>query len=400
MSERNGGKMDSQIIEIREKQGKEFEETYSDFLSELKAMPKGTREEKEKRWNFFREYSRHDEFQIELIEKYRPGALNKLASRMEKDEQKDNQDLDIASYKHKKEMDPVVFMETLKKAIMNFTGVSKEGSKYGFVACIGTIYRQEAAKASAENEWQTKGMSDSEMSRERINNVLKLAKTVRNLWEKTPGMISLEEALNQILKEGKIDCRKKDLELVRGLVFHESVVCSLDQSMTEDGLTLEESLPDKRNIDQEVEEQDQVDIPFLENLEESWEYIESAKKLKEREFIRLFLTKGILKELKLDKNGEPFTEEPAGDEEFYNSLKPHGTVLYHKMFHEKYLIRAFIENPQNFYEVYARFLRRDFDFSDKLLAEVSGKDKSAVSRGRKNYQETMKALYKYYLNSK
>lgn len=400
MSERNGEKKDSQAIEMRKKQGKEFEETYSDFLSELKAMPKGTKEEKEKRWNFFLEHSLHDEFQTDLINKYRPGALHKLELRMEGNRQYRDRDLDIASYKHKEEMDPVVFMETLKKAIMNFTGVSKEGIQYGFVACIGTIYRQEAARASAENEWQEKGMSDSGMSKERIKNVLKLARTAKNLWEKTLGMVSLEEVLNQVLEEGKIDCKKKDKELVRCLVFNESMVCSLDQSMTEDGAVLEDCLADERDVYQEVEEQDQVGIPFLNNLEESWEYIESAKNLREKMFIRLFLTKGILKELKLDKQGEPFTEEPAGDEEFYDSLKPHGTVLYQKMFHKEYLVRAFIENPQNFYEVYARLLKKDFDFSDKFLAELIGKNKSAVSRGRKVYEEMMKAFYNYYLNSK
>ena len=80
-------------------------------------------------------------------------------------------------------------------------------------------------------------------------------------------------------------------------------------------------------------------------------------------------------------------------------MKFHGEMMYQKIFCMGYLRRAFVEKPENFYEVYVRVLREDFDFSDKLVAEVIGKDKSVVSRRRKDYLEKMKDFYDYYRNS-
>ena len=103
--------------------------------------------------------------------------------------------------------------------------------------------------------------------------------------------------------------------------------------------------------------------------------------------------------LKIDGNGNPYPKEPAGDEGFYRGLEPCGETLYHKVFYEKYLLRAFMERPEDFYEVYVKLLRKDFDFSDKFIAQILGKDKATVSRGGRSYRNVMEAFYKYYLNS-
>ena len=66
--------------------------------------------------------------------------------------------------------------------------------------------------------------------------------------------------------------------------------------------------------------------------------------------------------------------------------------MYHRLFLKKYLRRAFVETPEDFYNVYARLLRKDFSFSDKILAEAIGKDKTAVSKGKKRYFNLMKAI--------
>ena len=76
-------------------------------------------------------------------------------------------------------------------------------------------------------------------------------------------------------------------------------------------------------------------------------------------------------------------------------MKPKGDFLYHKVFYHCYLWRALVEKPDNFYGVYVLLLRSDFKFTDKILAEVMGKDKTAVSKGRKQYREIMKAIYNY-----
>ena len=73
-----------------------------------------------------------------------------------------------------------------------------------------------------------------------------------------------------------------------------------------------------------------------------------------------------------------YLKEPAGDEEFYCNLKPKGPFLYHRLFFKDYLWRAFIEKPEDFHAVYSRLLRMDFNFSDKIMAEVKVKDKTAI----------------------
>ena len=85
--------------------------------------------------------------------------------------------------------------------------------------------------------------------------------------------------------------------------------------------------------------------------------------------------------------------------EIYDSLQACGNTLYEKVFYEKYLWRAFVERPVDFRGVYVKLLRKDFDFSDKLVGQVLGKDKTAVSKGKKKYWDIMEAFYEYYRES-
>lgn len=80
----------------------------------------------------------------------------------------------------------------------------------------------------------------------------------------------------------------------------------------------------------------------------------------------------------MDGNGKPYPQKQAGDEGFYLILEPQGDFLYREMLYEKYLRRALVEYPENFYEVYVKLLRRDFDFSDTLIANLKGKNKSSI----------------------
>lgn len=70
-----------EIIAERERLGREFEERHSDFLTALRQMPKGSREEKEQRWDFFQSYLQREIFLIDLMDVYKPGITAKYESR-------------------------------------------------------------------------------------------------------------------------------------------------------------------------------------------------------------------------------------------------------------------------------------------------------------------------------
>ena len=404
MSEKNSRRPEEQGITERRKRGQEFEDKHKVFLEKLKHMPRTTREEKEERWNCFKEYPLRDDFYLDLMNAYWPEAYKKLLSRLNRPEQVNSEDLDMASHKHKRkdwEIDPVVFAESVKKAISGYGGENQKGISYNFVSCAGTIYRQEADRAGAENDLKNFGVSDSELPRKNMPDILRFVRNVKELWERNPEMASREDAVEQILKEGRYSCTKRDVELVRKLVFHGSLSVSLEQPAAEDGdSTLEDYLADERDDFRQLLEDDDRKMPFLENFFQKivagWNVLESAKGKKEQETIKMFFTRDVLKVLKLDNSGKPYEHEPAGDEEFYFSLEPYGSVLYDRIFYARYLCRAFIEKPEDFYETYARLLRKDFDFSDKILTELTGKDKSTISRRRKGYLSAMEGIYSYY----
>ena len=212
--------------------------------------------------------------------------------------------------------------------------------------------------------------------------------------------IHKEKALEHAIEMASYHLTKKEKTLVKELFLWDNKVISLDMPLgAKDGETrttigdMQKDETDYFNVMFEEKVEKSFLEVFCQEIEDRWRIITSAKGLKEQELIKTFLTQGILKELKLDKDGKPFLKEPAGDEDFYYGLAPKGDFLYHQLFLEKYLWRAFVEKPDDFYNVYARFLREDFNFSDKILAEVLGKDKTAVSKGKKRYFGLMKAIY-------
>lgn len=388
--------MNEKYIE-RKHQTDEFEIRHESFLEKLRYIPT---DKKEERWDFFNGYDQRESFIIELMEVYRPGTYSKIKDRLEKvatDRLKE--DSNVACWGNK-EIDTAAFMEIIKEAIETYVGRSKGGEDYGFVACAGTLYRQKASKVAAENALRKKGITDQEVfSRKSLPNVLKLARAAERVWAENFEKIPKEEALKQAVEEASYHCTKKEMELVRALFFSDSVVVSMDAPLEagdkDTGNTFGEQQEDKRDCFEavfgQVTENAFLEV-FCQEIEERWKIITSAKGLREQELIKAFLTQGILKELKLNEDGKPYLKEPAGNEAFYCNLKPKGDFLYHRLFLKKYLRRAFVETPEDFYNVYARLLRKDFSFSDKILAEAIGKDKTAVSKGKKRYFNLMKAI--------
>ncbi len=412
MSKKNNRKAEGQISESNKENKPKFETDYESFLTELKYMPLSTKEEKDERWNFFQHYAKHDDFVMDLMFAFRPNAYKKFFSRLNNVENISYIDSGIETFKNKKErqreIDPKVFMEVIQKAIHNYTGIKKDGSSYGFVACIGIFYNQEAGKAASKNGLRGSGISDTEIPERNIPGIIKLVNSVKHLCWNDRDMYyfpeeTFQKVLEEVLRTKKFHCTKKEIELIRALVFYDNITSSLDTPMVNDNdtkISFKDTLKDEKDDYKKVLEEDEKRIPFLEmfcqHIEENLKIITSAKELREQEFIKIFFTKDILKELKLDKNGKPYSQEPAGDEDFYCSLKLYGDILYHKMFYKQYLFRAFWETPEDFYEVYVKLLRKDFDFSDKLLAEVIGKDKFVISKKRKIYKNTMEAFHNYY----
>ena len=390
---------------VKEELTKAFEKKHRAFLSELEQMPAGTKEEKEERRKFFKKYPLKDDFQMEAMQAYRPGAYKRFMERLadphkswEKGYARE-QDTDIASAKNKQDIATLAFVEAINKAVCSYTGINRKGERYSFLACLGVIYRQAAEKEAAKNDLAEAGISDTGIPERNLQRIVRLARATRTMMQREGIHKPSKEVLDKLQEAVSYKCTKKELELVQALVFHTNLQVSISPREDEDGEALEYYLPDERYGNQEVEDREaarNILKEFCENIERKWDMISSGKELREKNTIRLFFSSNMLKELKLDGNGKPYPKEPAGDEGFYLLLEPQGDFLYREMLYEKYLHRALVEYPENFYEVYVKLLRRDFDFSDTLIANLEGKNKSSISRAREKYVELVRALCVYY----
>ncbi len=81
------------------------------------------------------------------------------------------------------------------ETIFYFTGLRQDGSSYGFLACIGTIYGHKAGIEAAAEELRQMGISDTELPKKHLPSITKLARTVRDMCERDPGMGAPEEKL-------------------------------------------------------------------------------------------------------------------------------------------------------------------------------------------------------------
>lgn len=389
-------KKEEKFKERREK-AEEFETRHRAFLEKLGHLPSNRKEE---RWEMFSEYDQRESFIIELMEAYKPGAYEKIERRLKKAQGSPEEKI---SYWDEKEIDPAIFMEALKDAIGSYTGINQKGEAYGFVACTGLMYKQRVGKAAVNNAQEMRGISG--LSYKKRLSVLKMAKTIQKLRAEKGHEFSLEQELKRIIKEsigeGKERKEKELIELVRVLVTSESIVDSMDKPIggENSGGTLGDIVGDEKDdysLWLEQENNRFLLKRFYRKIEEEWGVIKAGKGLKEQERIKPYFTQDVLRALKQDEEGKPYLEEPAGNEEIYQILKPKGDFLYHKVLYHRYLWRALVEKPDNFYDVYVLLLRNDFKFTDKILAEVMGKDKSAVSRVRnEKYREIMEKIYNY-----
>lgn len=208
--------MDEKYNLERMQLAEQFETAHRVFLEELKHMPTDQKEERSK---FFDGYDRRENFNIELMEVYRPGAYYKIKERLEKSPAESFHADSNMALPWVNEIDPVVFMEVRKQAIEIYTGTNQKGESYGFVACVGTLYRQKAGEAAAENRLQRKGISDQGIPKRNLPRDFRLIRKAERVWEKSSRKLSKEEALEQAIKEVSCSYTKKDMGLVRTLFF-------------------------------------------------------------------------------------------------------------------------------------------------------------------------------------
>ncbi len=396
---------------LKERLKEDFETKHETFLAELEKMPMGTKEEKEERWNFLEAYPLHDDFKIETMQAYRSGAYRRFVNRVRDSSKAWGQDADIASAWNKQDIDGAAFMEAMHEAVCNYRKSDKNEEDYNFLSYLGMKYGQMAAESAATNEIAKSGMIPiSEMPRSNRQRIIKLVRKVNEFRGKSWTQDSLEKILETCAEDS--DYRKaytkREKQLAYELLMNPCNI-SLDEILTGEDGQENTALLDRlgknglsgTDVCQEIVEREEktsfLEI-FCQNIEEGWDTIKAARGLRQQEKIKIFFTRDVLKVLKLDESGKPFPKEPAGNEDIYQSLEPRGEFLHHTVFYKRYLIRALVEEPGNFYEVYAKLLREDFDFTDKILAESAGKDRGTISRWRSDYIELMKCLYHYYVN--
>lgn len=380
-----------------------FEEKHGAFLKKLEEMPVGRSkgEEREERLKLFRQYPLRDDFQMEAMRAYRRNAYERFIARTDPEKEwrrsvDEGKDIDIASVRNRKEIDPVVFVEAVNEAVCGYTGKTKTGDRYSFLACVGQNYKQTAGRKAAKYDLDERGITDSGIPEGHLSRVVRLVRDRNAIAQREGYGESPEKILDIIQDVLQKDYTKKEQELIRTLVFDNVFKVSIDEGPEDDdGEAFVFSLADQKSEVKEAEEREAARgllNTFCENIERKWALIDSGKGLREKKTIQLFFSANVLKELKLDDEGEPYPTEPAGDEDFYLILKPKGDFLFRELLHKEYLWRALIGYPNDFYEVYAKLLREDFEFSDKMIAEFVGKNKSTISRERKKYVELVKAL--------
>lgn len=417
----------------------EFEADYKDALEELKKRPRENPEEKKQCWEWFRKYlgpEGYQNFAEDIIRVLRPKTYEWLQNYAGTDDTAGFSKLEEISCKTVRrdkagqQMDPLVLMEAVQEAVREYRGINESGESYSFISSVRQKYGQKAYRAAGRNDYKNSGMLPN-IPEKNMSAVLCLAKQIDFLHND-------DRQLDDVVKEA-IDgisghnYTKAEIEaavrMYRGLNF----MVSLDVPVSEedDGNTLENMIQDKNDVYENLIDGEELKT-FFESVGRNWEKIKGATKKEARNWIRVFMTKDVLIELKLDvipelskqemrmwKTLEPesacgqwcpkksrckkdkkescfarYTVIPAGNYDIYLILKPYEEIVYAELFHSGYLNRAVERNPKDLEEVYENLLREDFNFSDKILADVMNKNKGTVSNKRKEYEKVRLQLYK------
>ena len=123
--------------------GRDLNKKYWGLLDALKALPKDSLQEKELRYQWMKKQPEYDSFVIDMMKACQPKAYLKLENNLNKrnDNFTINPDAGLATT-CSKEYDYLVYMESMVRAIKNYTGINKQGTPYTFFESLVKIYRQ------------------------------------------------------------------------------------------------------------------------------------------------------------------------------------------------------------------------------------------------------------------
>lgn len=398
-----------------------IDEQFKDLLDCLRVMPKDTPEERGERFLWVKSKPEYDKFVIEVMEEWDEGSFGKLKNRLQKEKYVScslDMDSGIATTERngkRKEMDPVVFMETIKQAIESYTGVNLEGHPYTFIESVRQIYKHKLLREAGKNDFQKYGVVTGSKS-ERLYKVLKLAREADRLMQqlkKKYGNIDIkkDDIIEKcVLADEKFRYTKEEVKLAKKLVEGLKIISiNTPTSESEDNTTTQEDVIKSLCDDfEEIEKQDMLDCLFkaMQNdFDEKWKMVITAAGKQDQEVIRAFLAKDILVILKLEpvneterkiyknllepkcdswcsvKNKCPYAKykdgkrEPSrescyirygdkdtsfierGNRDIYQMLEEIGNSFYKTILDNAYVKNAYVNDVENYYDLFAEKLK-------------------------------------------
>lgn len=431
-----------------------FNEKYGKVIQELAGMPSSTKEDKRLRWKFILQLRieadqttdvlNYDTFVMECFRTFKPAKWNKLAKNLA-DVDKTVLDDD------KEDLDSLAFMEALQETVETYSQSALDNG-IAFSQWVGENYKHKQKTNKCVTAMDEKYPYYGEATKRKKLRLYKAINTIKKEWEqleaKEKKIKSFREMAVEVLKDIS-GLSKKDILDICMLAEALSMVSVDDELTSDDGeaYSMEDVIGYKTYLSEKNREDDQnFDLwmhAVLQYLSDNFAEIKNATDKKSYDLLKVFMTRDILVELKLELMGDDYlesvkktqgknysrwlqsvkeprctswchrvghclknerekgcyrryTEEPAGDLECYEMLKPYEGELYRHVFHREYLEGAFGKEPENFFKVYYDLLRKDFDFTDREMAKSIHLNKERLSRAKKKYEnETRDSLYNY-----
>ncbi len=369
----------------------DIEIKYREFLSKLKNMPTDTAQDKEDRKQAVISYPELNDFVEDLLHAYKPPAYEKLMKHLGISDTYPNQEAKDSLWDNV-HTDPGLFYEAILSAAEYYTGQDSSGNPVSFLASVGFKFKQMANMQYAKESVESTGKIP-DIAENRIAKIYKLAMSVKELKES--GVSANFENVLDSLDSSK-NITKKEREAVLLIASGQYKIKEMDAPANNEDQDTKwgELIPDKNNEFKKLEEREST-LDMLKSFFLHWDNMDALFKKREKECIRIFLTKDILQPLKMDSHNEPYLDEPAGNPDIFELLSPYESVVYGKIFYKDYVDYAITGKPEDLYDVYANLLRKGFQFSDKEIAEALDRDKTYVSKRHKLYKELQITMKNY-----
>lgn len=340
------------------------------------------------------------------------------------------QDEITSSGHHKNQFVLEVWEKSFKLTIMEF-----EFDTVSFMRRLKQNYKNEYINAKRVWELEQKtgnlGFSKESKSGKVSDGRKKKLSILYKLWEKEEKIISSirevhsQEELNELVKSKLVEKNKEwksYLDEVQKLRNRNRVSAYADGgdgtelnlmdtiSYEEDEVSFGQN-PETYLLREENNAEKSLSLAYwLEEITEEF----SCLTVELRECYRAFFTRDILVNLKLKNITQPEEEEEkyyygckgkcrytdgscaAGNEDIYDVLSENEYFFMENLFHEEYIRTAIepkTESLDELFGIYYNLLKREFKFSDKVIAEVLNLTKQTLSRRWNDYQTFQKKVY-------